>query len=569
GGGGGGTTAYVPAYGSIDGYVYATIGSESSLRVSEAAPAGYKAVQGATTRATCGSTVKSTTTNQSGYFKVSTLPAGTCTVRIEKSGYAAKQYQVTVSANKTSTVGGSGGATISPSDSGFIRVEANISGGEIVLDGEETALTIPATLSRTLNDICAGEHAVTLVQPGFGDVGDRSVTVTEGQTAVVEFELNPAGNDRPVADAGADGKTFAATYYTYEQVAGDIIASYTFHQNSYTLDGTGSSDPDGDDITYRWEQVSGPESSLSSTTGQKPVFVPAEEGSYVFKLTVKDGYLESEPDYVTVYAAHPEGRIAYYAMGNGDEDIFILNADGTDLRLLTINTTLDRDPCWSPDGTKILYGCNPTGTMRNMCEINVDGTGYVKVPIDYAYPGDYSPDGDEIVFTCYVNNYDEVCRMNSDYTDITQLTNMRLSNGTMFAKYSYDGSSILFIADLTVQNSEVYRMDADGSNQQNLTNSLLTEMYASWTPGGKILYTEGVSLSDNFKLREMNSDGTEKHDRPVPEGVNNVETPVMSGDERFIYYVDMSYVLHVMYADGSAEMSYGLYARKLDYHPGP
>jgi hypothetical protein len=56
-----------------------------------------------------------------------------------------------------------------------------------------------------------------------------------------------------------------------------------------TLDGSGSSDPDGDTITYKWTQTAGTTVTLSSSTVAKPTFTaPAAAGTLTFSLVVTD-----------------------------------------------------------------------------------------------------------------------------------------------------------------------------------------------------------------------------------------------------------------------------------------
>src|SRR5262249_40088158 len=62
------------------------------------------------------------------------------------------------------------------------------------------------------------------------------------------------------------------------------------------LDGSGSTDPNGDPITYLWSQTSGPVVTLSSTTAQKPTFTAptvTTSTDLVFSLVVNDGSLSS------------------------------------------------------------------------------------------------------------------------------------------------------------------------------------------------------------------------------------------------------------------------------------
>ncbi len=66
------------------------------------------------------------------------------------------------------------------------------------------------------------------------------------------------------------------------------------------LDGSGSCDPDGDDITYSWQQVLGPVVELHDANTAKPWFDATQEGTFSFQLTVSDGEITSMPDTVVI-----------------------------------------------------------------------------------------------------------------------------------------------------------------------------------------------------------------------------------------------------------------------------
>jgi len=85
----------------------------------------------------------------------------------------------------------------------------------------------------------------------------------------------------PVADAGPD-QTVSTTEGGIAQV---------------TLDGSGSSDPDGDELTYEWTWSIG--GDTYNATGINPT-IALPIGEHIIQLIVNDGTIDSEPDYVEI-----------------------------------------------------------------------------------------------------------------------------------------------------------------------------------------------------------------------------------------------------------------------------
>ena len=70
-----------------------------------------------------------------------------------------------------------------------------------------------------------------------------------------------------------------------------------------TLNGTGSSDPDGNDLTYQWRQIEGASVTLVGDGTATPTFTAPDSDhlqTFKFELVVSDGRLESQPSNSTI-----------------------------------------------------------------------------------------------------------------------------------------------------------------------------------------------------------------------------------------------------------------------------
>jgi hypothetical protein len=69
-------------------------------------------------------------------------------------------------------------------------------------------------------------------------------------------------------------------------------------------------------------------------------------------------------------------RIAFVSTDSGNDEIWVINRDGSDARQLTSDQYdwWDKHPSWSPDGSKIVFWSNRTGN-RQIYVMNADGSG--------------------------------------------------------------------------------------------------------------------------------------------------------------------------------------------------
>lgn len=158
-------------------------------------------------------------------------------------------------------------------------------------------------------------------------------------------------------------------------------------------------------------------------------------------------------------------------------DIYVVNADGSDLRQLTNALTDDFWPSWSPDGTQIVFALH----RRNGRQFN---------PNIYVM----DTDCDQLPGGCYAN--------------LHRVTNLLTAR---YPSWSPDGSKIALIADYF---ENLHVVDADGSNLRNLVRGSGLLWY-HWSPDSRQivfaastgLRTWGVSVVDveSGEIRAINS----------------------------------------------------------------
>ena len=75
------------------------------------------------------------------------------------------------------------------------------------------------------------------------------------------------------------------------------------------------------------------------------------------------------------------GRIAFVSDRDGDNEIYVMDADGTGVVQLTENDSDDRDPVWSPDGSRIALASDRDNDVESddIYVMNADGTGVIQL----------------------------------------------------------------------------------------------------------------------------------------------------------------------------------------------
>jgi TolB protein len=143
--------------------------------------------------------------------------------------------------------------------------------------------------------------------------------------------------------------------------------------------------------------------------------------------------------------------------------------------------------------------------------------------------GDWPPPG-QIVFVCFVDGWDQICRMNGDGSNEQQLT---FSEATDFyPEWGPQGNLITFSSRRTGEFA-IWLMGADGSDQRRVSAAIGSLFAPDISPDGtRIVFTNAIGNQQNIWI--MDIDGSNA--RPLTSGPHNDVDPVWSPDGSLIAF---------------------------------
>jgi Tol biopolymer transport system component len=146
-----------------------------------------------------------------------------------------------------------------------------------------------------------------------------------------------------------------------------------------------------------------------SSNGKRMAFVQATNSSHLMRAELNP-QTETVVQKITAItqgaridrnpAVSPDGQwLAFDAIKDKQEDLFVIKHDGSNLRQLTNDINKDRAPRWSPDGQKLIFYSDRSGKYESWT-ININGTDLNQITFDsgpYGMLSFWSPDGRQIL----------------------------------------------------------------------------------------------------------------------------------------------------------------------------
>ena len=214
------------------------------------------------------------------------------------------------------------------------------------------------------------------------------------------------------------------------------------------------------------------------TATPRPTAMPQPRSDEATAITNNSTFNNFDPDW-----SPDSRRIAFNSNRDGDDEIYVMNADGSNVTQLTHNSNGNWWPVWSPDGRRIAFISKRDGD-HEVYVMNDDGSSVTQLTHNSSYDASpaWSQDGHHIAFYSDRDGDAEIYVMNADGSNVTQLTHN--SSYDDDPAWSPDSRQIAFDSNRD-GDWDIYVMNPDGSALTQLTHNSDGDHSPAWSPDGR------------------------------------------------------------------------------------
>lgn len=363
--------------------------------------------------------------------------------------------------------------------------------GTIQWDGvDQSTFTIPNGGSFSVNftipaKAAPGKHTITVCAScGSGEFA---------QTADAFFDLQSPATDTPVppTDTPAPTDTPEPTptdtpVPTPTEFAGGGFIVFTSNRAEDGTFNLWRMDTDGSNLAQITTDFGEAVFADISPDGSRIAFSSMDTDTWLIYLTDADGSnLEQFTDFSSAVSDwSPDGNGLIFNSDHDDEpvdtpDIWAMNLDGTGLvELLDEPPTADFNPQWSPDGSQVLFVSDRTGNF-DLFVMDADGSNIVQLTDDPGrdFEARWSPDGGRIAFASDRAGTQDIWLMEADGGNLVQLTDFAGIQDD--PAWSPDGQYIVFGSDHGGQ-WDLWRISVDGADLVQITDDEFLDFFPDW-----------------------------------------------------------------------------------------
>jgi Tol biopolymer transport system component len=281
----------------------------------------------------------------------------------------------------------------------------------------------------------------------------------------------------------------------------------------------------------------------------------------------------------------PNGLIAFESSRDGNNDIYVMNPDGTIEQNLTNHPANDVFPAWSPDGTQITFASDRHETNNlDVYVMNADGTGVTQLTNS---PGEdrgtsWTSDGETIVFHTARNRLAtghsfDLYTMNADGTN-EQLLFPNASAGyvcgdseTGVVVFNSSGDPLgtnpangVTSTGAPILDFEIFTVNLDGTGVRQVTSNTVLDSGPKWSPDCSMISYNSLDAGGSLDVHRINADGTGDENLTNAPGIFDAFSAWSPDGEEIVFSSnrDVNFEIYKMDADDGSNVQRLTFTRK-------